>query len=398
MSECSILWQQPDKMFHLSSGAPFVLCVCLGVGSLCMSGCSILWQQPVKMFHVTLLSSVCVCVCLGVCVLVYVRMLHPLATACQDVPSFVRCPFFPLCVYMCVSGRLGPHVYQDAPSFGNSLSRCSIFRQVTLLSSVCVCVCICVCVRAFGSLCMSGCSILRQQPVKMFYLSSGDPFVLCVCMCVSGRLCPHVCQDAPSFGNSLSRCSIFRQVTLSSCVCMYVCVYVCVCVGALGSLCMSGCSILWQQPVKMFHLSSGDPFVLCVCICVCVWAFGSSCMSGCSILWQQPLKMFHFSSDDPFVLCVCMCVCVWAFGSLCMSGCSILRQQPVKLFHLSSGDPFVLCVCMCVCVSGRLGPGVCQEAPSFGNSQSRCSIFRQVTLLSSVHACLCLCVSVNICV
>ena len=226
-------------------------------------------------------------VCLGVWVLVYVRMLHPSATACQDVPSFVRWPFCPLCVcvcvYVCVPGRLGPRVCQDAPSFGNSLSRCSIFRQVTLLSSVCVCVCL-----------------------------------------------------------------------------------------GFGSSCMSGCSILWQQPVKMFHLSSGDPFVLCVCICVCVWAFGSLCMSGCSILRQQPVKMFHLSSGDPFILCVCM-VCAWAFGSSCMSGCSILRQQPVKMFHLSSGDPFVLCVCMCV--SGlwvlvyvrMLHPlaTACQDVPSF---------------------------------
>ena len=157
-------------MFHLSSGDSFVLCVCM---------------------------CVCVCVC------------------------------------VCVCGRLGPRVCQDAPSFGNSLSRCSIFRQVTLLSSVCVCV------------------------------------------CVSGRLGPRVCQDAPSFGNSLSRCSIFRQVTLLSSVC--VCVCVCLCVWAFGSSCMSGCSILWQQPVKMFHLSSGDPFVLCVYVCVClgVWVLVS---------------------------------------------------------------------------------------------------------------------------
>ena len=41
-----------------------------------------------------------------------------------------------------MSGRLGPCVSQDAPSFGNSLSRCSIFRQVTLLYSVCVYVCV----------------------------------------------------------------------------------------------------------------------------------------------------------------------------------------------------------------------------------------------------------------
>ena len=182
-------------------------------------------------------------VCLGVWVLVYVRMLHPSATACQDVPSFVRWPFCPLCVYVCVyvcvSGRLGPRVCQDAPSFGNSLSRCSIFRQVTLLSSVYVYV------------------------------------------CVSGRLGPRVCQDAPSFGNSLSRCSIFRQVTLLSSVC--------VCVWAFGSLCMSGCSILWQQPVKMFHLSSGDPFVLCVCMCVY--------MCVCLGVWVLVyVRMLHLSA------------------------------------------------------------------------------------------------------
>ena len=115
-------------------------------------------------------------------------------------------------------------------------------------------------------------------------------------------------QNASSFGNSLSRFSIFRQVTLSSSV--YVCMCICVCVWAFGSLRMSGCSILRQQPVKMFHLSSGDPFVLCVC----VRAFGSSCMSGCFIIWQQPVKMFHLSSGDPFVLCVyymCVCLGVW---------------------------------------------------------------------------------------
>ena len=133
--------------------------------------------------------------------------------------------------YICLSGRLGPCVCQDAPSFGNSLSRCSIFCQVTLLSSVCVC----GCVWAFGSWYKSGWSILWQQPVKMLHLSSGDPFVLCVCMCVYMCVCLSVwvlncvCQDTPSFGNSLSRCSIFRQVTLLSSVCM--CVYMCVCLG-----------------------------------------------------------------------------------------------------------------------------------------------------------------------
>ena len=50
-----------------------------------------------------------------------------------------------------------------------------------------------------------------------------------------------------------------------------VCVYACVS-GRFGP---RVCSILWQQPVKMFHLSSGDPFVLCACmstsmfVCIC---------------------------------------------------------------------------------------------------------------------------------
>ena len=161
---------------------------------------------------------------------------------------------------MCVSGRLGPCVCQDALSFGNSLSRCSIFRQVTLLSSVCVCV------GAFGSLCMSGCSILRQQPVKMFHLSSGDPFVLCVCLCVcvSGRSGPCVCHDAPSFGNSLSRCSIFRQVTLLSSVCVCLGVWVLVYVRMLHP------SATACQDVPSFVRSLSSSVHACQHPCLCV--------------------------------------------------------------------------------------------------------------------------------
>ena len=183
---------------------------------------------------------------------------------------------------MCVSGSLGPRVCQDAPSFGNSLSRCSIFRQVTLLSSVCVCVCICVCVWAFESSCMSGCSILRQQPVKMFHLSSGDPFVLCVCVfvyvCVSGRLGPRVCQDAPSFGNSLSRCSIFRQVTLLSSVCVCVCICVCVSGRSGPRVCqdapsfgnsLSRCSIFRQVTLSSSVHACQHP-CSCVSVNICV--------------------------------------------------------------------------------------------------------------------------------
>ena len=118
-----------------------------------------------------------------------------------------------------------------------------------------------------------------------------------VCVWVLG---PRVGHYAPSFDESLSRCSIFRQVTLLSSVC------VCVCLG------------VWVLVyVRMLHPSATacqdvpcDPFVLYVYVCVCVWAFVSSCMSGCSILWQQPVKMFHLSLGDPFVLCVYMCVCL----------------------------------------------------------------------------------------
>ena len=149
---------------------------------------------------------------------------------CEASSSVYFCYLCAASRYICLSGRLGPRVSQDVSSFGNSLSRCSIFRQVTLLSCVCVCVYMCVClgvrvlvyVRMFHP---------WQQPVKMFHLSSGDPFVLCVCMCVSGHLGPRVCQDVPSFGNSLSRCSIFRQVTLSSSVhaCQSTSLFVCIC-------------------------------------------------------------------------------------------------------------------------------------------------------------------------
>ena len=186
------------------------VCVCVCLGSLCLSGCFILWQQPVKMCHLSsgdqsmytlfVLVFVCVTVCVCVCmpwVLVSVRMFHPLATACQDVSSFVRWPVhvYTVCFSLCVRH--------------------------------CVCVCVCVCT---GSLCLSGCFILWQQPVKMCHLSSGDPsmytlFVLVfvcvtVCVCVYA-LGPCVCQVVSSFGNSLSRCVIFRQVTRPCIHCLF---------------------------------------------------------------------------------------------------------------------------------------------------------------------------------
>ena len=201
-------------------------------------------------FCKSLVAKICLLATLMFSCLCFIDDHHCVYTAndvyvCVSTSSVYFCNLCAASWYICLSGHLGPCVCQDAPSFGNSLSRCSIFRQVTLLSSVCIC----VCVWAFGSSCMSGCPILWQQPVKMFHLSSGDPFVLRVYVCVC-----------------LSRCSIFRQVTLLSSVCACVCI--CVCVWVFGSSCMSGCSILRQQPVKMFHLSSGDPFVLCVCMCV----------------------------------------------------------------------------------------------------------------------------------
>ena len=252
---------------------------------------------------------------------------------CESSSSVCFCYLRAASWYICLSGRFGPCVCQDVTSFGSSLSRCFIFCQVTLLSSVCVCVCVCL-----GVWVLVYVRMLRRQPVNMFHISSGDPFVLCVCMCVcvSGHLGPRVCQDTSSFGNSLSRCSIFLQVTLLSSVCVRVCV--------------SG--------------RSGP------CVCQDAPSFGNS-LSRCSIFCQVTLL-------SSVCVRVCICVCVWAFGSLCMSGCSILRQQPVKMFHLSSGDPFVLCVCTCVYMCVCLGVWVlvyvrmlhpsataCQDVPSF---------------------------------
>ncbi len=67
--------------------------------------------------------TVCHCIVSLYKVLVSVRMFHPLATACQDVSSFV-----------------------------------------VLFVNIDVAVC---------PLCLSGCFILWQQPVKMYHLSSG---------------------------------------------------------------------------------------------------------------------------------------------------------------------------------------------------------------------------------
>ncbi len=67
-----------------------------------------------------------VCVCVGPCVCQ--------DFACQDVSSFVRWPVLfvnidgsRVCVTECVCKCIGPLCLS---SFGNSLSRCIIFRQV----------------------------------------------------------------------------------------------------------------------------------------------------------------------------------------------------------------------------------------------------------------------------
>ena len=165
----------------------------------------------------------------------------------------------------------------EVPSLGGFLSRCSIFRQG---ESSCVQSCMCVCVfmwlfgcPSFGGF-LSRCSIFRQGEsscarscmcvcscgslaVKMFHLSAAScqdapslgreshPVFGHVCVCVFMWL--FGCQDVPSFGGFLSRCSIFRQGE-SSCVqsCMCVCVHV--------ALWLSRCSIFRRLPVKMLHL------------------------------------------------------------------------------------------------------------------------------------------------
>ena len=102
---------------------------------------------------------------------------------------------------------------------------------------------------------------------------------------------------------------------------------------AKGSL-PSRCPIFRWLPVKMSHLSSGDPCLsndvaLCLCVCTCV------CVRACVY---------------------CSEVLIVAKGSL-PSRCPIFRWLPVKMSHLSSGDPCLskdvaLClfVCTCVCV------------------------------------------------
>ena len=144
----------------------------------------------------------------------------------------------------------------------------------------------------------------------------------------------HVCcQGVSSFGNTLSRCPIFRQ-----------------------------------HPVKMSHLSAGSYclYVIHVC-CQDVPSFGNT-LSRCPIFRQHPVKMSHLSATP--------CEDIPSFGrflpfrrnySCVLSRCPIFRQHPVKMSHLSAGSYCLYVTNVC-----------CQEVPSFGNILSRYPIFRQV--------------------
>ena len=70
----------------------------------------------------------------------------------------------------------------------------------------------------------------------MVHLGQGESFCVCSSMNV-WFMWLFGCQDAPSFGGFLSRCSIFRQ---GESFCVYLCVNVC----------------MWLLAVKMFHLSA----------------------------------------------------------------------------------------------------------------------------------------------
>ena len=197
--------------------------------------------------------------------------------------------------HVCVCVLMWLFGCQDVPSFGGFLSRCSIFRQG---ESSCARSCMCVC--SCGSL-----------AVKMFHLSAAScqdapslgreshPVFGHVCVCVFMWL--FGCQDVPSFGGFLSRCSIFRQGIL--CSVMYVCVCSC------GSL-----------AVKMFHLSAAScqdaPSLgresysvfshVCVCVCVHVALWLSRCCLSAASCQDAP-SLGRESHSVFSHVCVCVC-------------------------------------------------------------------------------------------
>ena len=367
-----------------------------------------------------------------------VKMFH-LCPACnQDVhPSkgkFLCCAR----LYMCT-------LYATfIPSFGNFLSRCSIYWQGNLFACMCACLCI-VC----ATFVLSRCCIFRQLLVKMFHLSARKVVFVCVHACA---LCVQLscCQDVASFGSFSSRCSIFRRGKL----CLYVCVHVhCVCnfravkmlhlsaasrqdvpsFGEESCVCMcacmcivcatfvlSRCCIVRQLLVKMFHLSARKVVFVCVRACaLCVQlsccqdvaSFGSF-SSRCSIFRRGKLclyvcvhvhcvcnfravKMLHLlaashqdvpSFGEESCVCMCACMCI-VCATFVLSRCCIFRQLLVKMFHLSATKVVFICVRACaLCVQ----LSCCQDVASFGSFSSRCSIFRRGKLFVCVCACMCI--------
>ena len=127
-----------------------------------------------------------------------------------------------------------------------------------------------------------GCFVHRQQPVKKFRLSSGTPCLVsmcvCVCVCKGGRererRALYKRQKSFGVGLVLSGCFVHRQqpvkmFRLSSGTPCLVSMCVCVCKGERAlykreksfgvGFVLSGCFVHRQQPVKMFRLSSGTP-------------------------------------------------------------------------------------------------------------------------------------------
>ena len=173
----------------------------------------------------------------------------------------------------------------------------------------------------------------------------------CVCACA---LCVQLpcCQDVPSFGSFLSRCSIFRQGKL--------CLYVCVCVCA--TFVLSKCFIFWKLLVKMFHLSAGKVVFVCMCVYMCI-VCATFVLSRCLIFWQLLVNMLHLLARKVMFVCVCACaLCVQlsccqdvlSFGSfsstccifwqrkLCLYVCvhvhCVCNLRAVKMFHLSAAS------------------------------------------------------------
>ncbi len=121
-------------------------------------------------------------------------------------------------IWACRICLLGSYCCQDVPSFGNSLSRCLVFRQ---LIPFCGIFWVFLAFELVRFVCWGHTVVkmfrLRQQSVKMSRLSSVDPLlwyflgVISIWPCKICLLGSYCCQDVPSFGNSLSRCLIFRQ-------------------------------------------------------------------------------------------------------------------------------------------------------------------------------------------